>query len=125
MSWELQLSAIDHDLVIRDGTFRLVNGAQEVAQRVKVSLLHWRGEYFLNRLNGVPWKSILGSKMSDSSLSNILRQKILLVPGVLRIVEFSLSKVNRSYSVDVSIYVQKGPGDTSGEMITLQNISIG
>lgn len=115
MSWTLKLSSITNDLIISDGTFETVNGAAEVRQRVTVALQHLLYEYFLNVPGGMPWYTdILGSKFNNSTLSNLIRQQILSVPGVLRILNFTLTydSVNRIYRPKATIVVQRNSLDT-------------
>lgn len=125
MAWTLKLSTIDHDLVIQNGTFARINGADEVRQRVKVSMWHYRGEYFLNIPHGVPWSSLLGAKNAASDLSNVIRKAILEVPGVLQIASFTLNWIGRVYTVTTQIYVQSGPGDRTGTPVLLDGVQVG
>lgn len=94
-----------HDLLIgRQGKLLLVAGAEQVKQRIIVSLLHCWGEYFLNTLAGVPWKEIiLGGKDIKTTLS-ILRDAILAVPDVVSIVDLQARFISRGLSV--SAYVE-------------------
>lgn len=120
MSWTLKLDKFMNDLVPvsnGDGTFKFatVTGSDEVRQRVKVALMHYKEEYFLNIPSGIPWYSkILGTKGSYSYLSNLLRKAILQVPGVIRIITFDLKYVgsSRSYSITTQILVERSSGET-------------
>lgn len=126
MSWTLKLDSFTNDLKISGGKFLTVSGSDEVRQRVKVALKHYKEEYFLNVLNGVPWYSkILGTKGSYSYLSNLLRREILKVPGVIRIMTFDLkyNGSSRSYSVSTQILVQRGSGE-AGDTTTVDGIYI-
>lgn len=126
MSYTLKLDAFEHDIRIRNGKFIYVTGADEVRQRIKVALWHNWNEYFLNRPSGVPWyDGILGSKMQASTLENILRKKILDVPGVLRIINLDVSRKVRDYFLNVSVVVQRGKNDTTGSVIDLNAMRIG
>ena len=123
MSWTLKLDNLDHDLRIENGKFLRVNGSDEVRQRIKVSLWHYLGEYFLDTDNGVPWyEQLLGRKIDADIVSTIIRRQILLVPGVIRISSLIVQFVNvtRSYSLDTSVQVQAGPG----ELASTQNINM-
>ena len=131
MSYTLKLDHFEHDIRIVDGKFERISGANEVCQRVKVALWHYLGEYFLNRESGIPYYSkrndaqgILGSKMSQQTVYNIFRSKILAVPGVLRVKNANITKIGRNYYYSCSIVVAPGADGTNEEM-TIQNISIG
>lgn len=126
MSYSLRLDTFSHDLMIRDGHFVRVQGADEVRQRIKVALYHHHNEYFLNRPGGIPWyTSVLGSKMKDTQIINLIRQKTQRVPGVIQIMDISLTRSGRDYIVEVKALVQNGPGDTQGGLITVSGISVG
>jgi len=126
MSWTLKLGAITHDLVIgNDHKFTLISGSDQVRQRVKVALMHYEGEYFLNVKNGIPYyTTLLGSKNS-SLLSNTLRKKILAVPGVLRILDFSLviERSTRAYTPTITIVVEKNINEIS-DYVTINGLYI-
>ena len=89
MTWGISLDY--HDLVVdTGGTLLKVYGAEEVRQRILVSLLHHWEEYFLNVPAGVPWyQLILGSK-DKKMVETILRRRVLEVPGVASILDFQL-----------------------------------
>jgi len=126
MSWTLKLDPINHDLKISSGKFLKTFGAEEVRQRVKIALYHYFGEYFLNVQKGVPWHTeILGAKNGRDVLSNIIRKKILEVPGVIRIINFSLTYTvsTRSYSITSNIMVRKNSSDST-DYLTVDGIYV-
>lgn len=104
-----------HDLSIIGGKFRTVYRAEEVKQRILVTLLHYWGEYFLNTQDGVPWyEVILGSK-NRKNVELILRRIILEVPGVIGIVGFKIlssDTVPRGIDVYVDVEVESGTETT-------------
>lgn len=84
---DLLLDPSSHDLVLVDGD--LVLGA-DVAQAVKIRLLFVRGEWFLNRLQGVPYfEQIFVKNPNLSHVSAIFRKTILDTPGVNELTSFS------------------------------------
>lgn len=132
MAYTLKLDTFSHDLTIKNGHLVRVSGADEVRQRIKIALWHYFNEYFLNRPNGLPYYqqknagiSILGSKMSRQTIYNIIREKILSIPGVLAIKNAQITKSGRDYYYSCSVTVQRGPADGGIQDITIQNISIG
>lgn len=126
MSYSLRLDAFSHDLKISGGHFVRVQGADEVRQRIKVALYHHHNEYFLNRPGGIPWYSrILGSKMKETQIINLIREKTQRIPGVIQIMDISLTRSGRDYMVEIKALVQKGPADTQGGLITVSGISVG
>lgn len=132
MAYTLKLDTFSNDLQIRQGKLVRLSGADEVRQRVKVLLWHYLSEYFLNRPGGMPYYksnpsviSILGSKISSQTLYNIMREKIMSVPGVLRLTNANISKQGRNYFYSCQILVQRGPGDKEGESVMIQSLEIG
>lgn len=116
MTWTLRLSNLSGDLSISGGRFLTINGADEVAQRVRLALHHVQGEYFLNTPAGIPWDTeILGQKYDGARISAILRRAILQTPGVLRIRSFAVTFDNtaREFTVTSQIEVQAGPNETA------------
>lgn len=108
MTMSLALDPITHDLKILPGArgIQYVAGADETIQRIKVTLLHFYGEYFLNILNGVPWfELILGGK--DYRLAEaILRQAVLKVPGVVSLLKLDARFSLRELSIDMVVGVE-------------------
>ena len=90
------------DLYLENGTVRLTETlAETVAQTVRVSLLLFKGEWFLDPTQGVPyWQSILGIKTPISIVNQIFRTAILAVTGVKSLDSFNLvTAADRSASL--------------------------
>lgn len=82
---------------------------QTVAQRLRIRLLTFQEEYFLDTTYGVPYfQRILGKKASKASVDLIFQQQILLERGVKEIVSFSSTFQNRQYSLSFSVKVNSG-----------------
>lgn len=61
----------------------LVDGAQRVAQQIKVTLLTWLGEWFLDTTFGVPYlERIMVKSPSRAQIESVIRSKVKNVPGV-------------------------------------------
>jgi hypothetical protein len=86
----------NHDLSIRSGSLVIAAQAEEVRQRVLITLLHHWQEYFLNVPAGLPWyEFILGNK-DHKLVGQLLRKTILKVPGVYSVINFQLDFTNAS-----------------------------
>lgn len=82
---------------------------QTVAQRLKIRLLTFRGEWFLDTEYGVPyWQQILGLKTPKSSLDQIFQEQVLAENGVKEITSFSSTFQNRQYSASFRVKVSTG-----------------
>ncbi|WP_454703461.1 hypothetical protein [Achromobacter pestifer] len=86
MALDLALAS-DHDLdVDLLGRASFVDGADRIAQQVKVTLLAFMGEWFLDTTFGVPYlEDILVKAPDRASIEGILRARIRAVPGVERV----------------------------------------
>ena len=105
MTWSLLLDNTRKDIVIANGTFTLVTGFDEIRQRIEITLQHFFGEYFLNILDGTPWyESILGQSADAGTINTLLRNRVLSVPGVVRIDRLvaSFDGTTREYSVTMT-----------------------
>jgi hypothetical protein len=111
MTWALDPSS--NDMVIdADGKFQIVTGAYEIRQRILVTLLHDYQEYFLDTPAGTPWYEIILGSKDLTTVSAILRQIVLSVPGVQSIVDFNIGMSNRNVTVSISVEVTVGVGGT-------------
>lgn len=109
------------DLRIQDGSLVTVYGAEEVRQRIIISLQHYWGEYFLNIEDGVPWyELILGSK-DKRMVELILRQAVMAVPGVIGIDTFKTIYESGGLTIDLIAEVENfnGSSDTIELNITM------
>jgi hypothetical protein len=116
MDFKLETSLISpnyHDIIWNNGPLTKEYTTQPltetVAQRLKIRLLTFLGEWNYNTAYGVPyWQRILGKKTSKSSVDLIFQQQILAEDGVKEIVAFSSSFANRQYSLSFSVRVVTG-----------------
>lgn len=83
---------------------------QTVGQRLKIRLLTFKDEWFMDTTYGCPWwQRLLGVKQtSKASADLIFQQQILLEPGVKEIVSFESTFVNRKYSLTFKVRVVTG-----------------
>lgn len=104
----------DWDIVWRNGPLRKEETTQPltetVSQRLKIRLLTFMGEWFLDTTYGVPyWQRLLGIKQrSKAAIDLILQQQILEESGVKEIVSFNSTFQNRQYSLSFSVKVVTG-----------------
>jgi len=113
MTWSLQEGSA-HDLSIKGGTLSKVDGAEEVMQRILITLQHHWQEYFLNVQAGLPWDElILGSK-NKAMVESLIRRAVLGVPNVSSIISLqavwpSSQEVRRlDIYIDVEVITLRG-----------------
>jgi hypothetical protein len=110
---DILLDEVTHDVVWNNGPltkeFTTQPFTQTVAQRLKIRLLSFKSEWFMDINYGVPyWQEILGLKPSKARVDRILQQQILLERGVKEIVSFSSTLINRQYSLKFQVKVLSG-----------------
>jgi hypothetical protein len=82
---------------------------QTVAQRLRIRLLSFQEEWFLDQEYGVPYfQRVLGMKPTKSAIDLIFQQEILDVRGVREITFFSSTLQNRIYSLSFRVRVVTG-----------------
>jgi hypothetical protein len=133
MSYDLALNRLDHDLVFHEvdvvkakpiGPQPLnysqvtkysiwpINDADKVAQQIKINLLSFLGEWFLDVTYGVPYlEEILVKNPRMASVETILRSHISSVPDVIRIDHLGLSwdRQKRYLFVEFACTTNLGP----------------
>jgi hypothetical protein len=130
MSYDLALNRLDHDMVfhtmpnptvkptphsnsnIVKYTIWPISGADKVAQQIKMNLLTFLGEWFLNVTYGVPYlEDILVKNPRMASVETILRQHISSVPDVIRIDNLGIdwNRQDRILFVEFTCTTNLGP----------------
>lgn len=111
------------DLLFVNGTCPVTDENRlTVAQRLRIRLLTFLGEWFLDTTYGVPYWTILGRKTSKSVVDRIFQTEILKEQGVLEILEFnSALNSNRQYSMSFRVRTDKNQ-DT--DVITIDGVGI-
>lgn len=108
------LASLDyHDIVWNNGPltqeFTTQPFTQTVGQRLKIRLLTFREEWFMDTEYGVPyWQQILGHKNKKESVDLIFQQEILKENGVKEIISFDSTFENRIYSATFQVKVVNG-----------------
>lgn len=99
-----------HDLLFKDGKLVLVSGANLVAQRIKVTLLTFLGEWFMDTTIGVPYlEKVLVKPADKAKLENIFRKKILSVQDVKKVnnINTSINRIERHLIVEFEAETEK------------------
>jgi hypothetical protein len=99
---DLHLDPLTHDLVVTGGDLEL---AIDAAQAVKIRLLFFRDDWFLNRAIGVPYfDQVFVKNPRAEHLAAIYREEIAATPGIVRVddVNVSIAPQTRRLSVDWS-----------------------
>lgn len=104
---DLLLDPVTHDIVWSNEALHVTKTPQEVvAQRLKIKLWTFQGEWFLNAALGIPYfQSILGKGRLKTSIDAIFQQAILSDPDVVEIIEYgsSLHVDTRSFKMEFRV----------------------
>jgi hypothetical protein len=102
-----------------------IDGADKVAQQIKITLLAFLGEWFLNTAFGVPYlEEILIKNPRMASVEVILRNAITNVPNVISIDSFTLfwDRQKRILSVEFACSTDLGPIKESVKLEVLPRV---
>ena len=115
---DIALHANDHDILIKDGDFLLIDNAERVAQQIKVKLLTFLGEWFLDTTLGVPYLEYIRVKQPNQELiKQILSEQILSVDDVK-----SLNALELDYQVKVRTLIINYEVSTEYGLITRKEV---
>lgn len=106
----------DHDIDIQSNNFQLIEEtSKSIRQKLIIKLLTFKGEWFLDVNEGVPYyQSILGKNRSKETIDAIFKSKILSTEGIAEI-EFFRSNITpaREYVLQFTARTDEGiPLDT-------------
>lgn len=115
---DIALNANDHDILIKDGDFLLIDNAERVAQQIKVKLLTFLGEWFLDNTWGVPYlEYILVKQPNQDLIKQILSEQISSVDDVK-----SLNALELDYQVKVRTLIINYEVSTEYGLITRKEV---
>lgn len=115
---DIALHANDHDILIKDGDFLLIDNAERVAQQIKIKLLTFLGEWFLDTTWGVPYlEYILVKQPNQELIKQILSEQISSVDDVK-----SLNALELDYQVKVRTLIINYEVSTEYGLITRKEV---
>lgn len=107
----------NHDLLIRDGRLVLVEGANQTAQQIKIALLTFFGEWFMDTSIGLPYLSdVLIKNSAQTKLESIIRFEILKVKNVAKIKSLKLVINRKERILNIQFEVQTSRGSIKDEI---------
>lgn len=99
---QIKLDTGTHDLDFTGGNFTLIEGADEIAQKLRVRYQFFKGEWFLDQRVGVPYfQTIFVKGVPETVIRTTMVNVALTTPGVANVedYEFSLDAVTRAASI--------------------------
>ena len=119
---DLRLTADTWDLDIQVGDILLVSAHEDVIQHIRQRLLAFRGEWFLDLAEGLPWfEEILGKPQNIETVEALLKERIQGSPGVDELTAFAISPVDtQERAIRVDFSVRMVSGETLSSSLELQ-----
>lgn len=107
----------ENDIAFDNADVPLVTDEErlDVAQRLRIKLQTFLGEWFLNIENGIPYyQRVYRKGVRKSEIDLLFQAAILEEPDVLAITEFNstLDNASRHYSMNFRVRVASGETDT-------------
>lgn len=121
MSLDLKLDPLTHDLEYTDYDLVITDEKEQLIQNLKIRLLFFLGEWFLDVTRGVPYfEEILIKNPNQARVESILKEQILETENVNEMLEFNLNydNINRVLSVRFSVDTTFGIIDLTEELPT-------
>lgn len=101
--YDIALSNKTHDITIKNNDFMLISNAERVAQQIKIALLEWQGEWFLDSRDGVPYlEYILIKNYNLYHIRSVLISAITGVDGVNSVESLTASVDNQNRILTVT-----------------------
>lgn len=111
----------DGDLDFTGGNFTLLEGSDEVRQKLQVRFGFFKGEWFMDARLGMPYfQDIMGKGQDLATIRAYFQKAAITCPGVASVGNFlvELAAATRALSVDFEAVTDTGEAlDFSGEYI--------
>jgi len=114
-----------HDIAFINGDLVPIDGLAAIEQEIRISLLMWKGEWFLDRSIGTDYLGrILGRQpqiLRDAEIKRVIND----VEGVVEIIEYttSVNRITRSLAVSFTATTEYGEVESSLPLGTVTRIT--
>lgn len=108
---DLKLDKNTHELVIENGDLQFVTGLDYIAQKLKIKLLYFFGEGFLNTTIGIKYHEVVFVKNPNITLlDSLYKLAISEVPGFIELLEYDsdFDIPNRSFTLSFKALTDSG-----------------
>jgi hypothetical protein len=109
---DLELDEQTHDLKLTNGDLTVISGLDATAQRLKIALLLFLGEWFLDERVGVPYYDRVFVKNPNQSVINSMFRKIILSDQAVTVIneyEFTIDPSTRAARLTFKADTIDGP----------------
>jgi hypothetical protein len=101
----------NHKLVHNVTRFALVTGVHATAQRLKIALLHFKGEWFRDESAGTDYRGAIVGKNTDLARRAEIRRRCLSVPGIRSVQSMTFKLDSKTRKLSVRIFAVADSGD--------------
>ena len=103
----------NNDLDFSTGGLVIVTSTEAIAQKVKIRLQFFLGEWFLDTRLGVPYfQQVFVKNPKISTLQTIFRGVVVNTPGIDRVEQFSLALDPATRKLTVTFLAKTAAGET-------------
>lgn len=115
--YDLKLNS-SHEIDISDSNdFQVVEGIDRVYQQIKVRLLTFLGEWFLDDRVGIPWiEDILIKNPNSSHIKAMIYDQIVEVEGVKEVISIDIYFETKEREMNIQFKVSTTYGELKGEV---------
>lgn len=115
---DILLDSNSHDLDTSGYTLHISSGLAATAQRIKIRLKMFLGEWFLDTAAGVPYYEDILVKNPDLNLVKAdLQQQILTTPEVIELLSFDMQLINQTRTLNVTFAASTTSGLVEDELV--------
>lgn len=118
---DLKIDKDTGDLVIENGDLVQVSGIDAIAQAVRQHLSFFKGEWFLDEEEGLPYfEEVLVKNPNLAAIQDVFRKEILSIAGILEVQSLTLAYVGATRTLKVSFRASTDLGElTQTEELSL------
>jgi hypothetical protein len=109
----------NNDILVRNGRLAIVENSEEAVQHVRTRLQFYTAEWFLDLSAGTPWlQEIFVVPTNLNNIESIIKTRIVLTPGILKLSEFSTAAGNANLrGINISFKAETTYGSVVAEEI--------
>lgn len=108
---DLKINELTGDLELTSGDVSLTTGSDSIDQHIRSNIRAFRGEWFLNLDDGVPYfQEVFKKNQSPAVVDAIFKEAILKTTGVIELTEFEINydTDKRKLILDFSVNTVEG-----------------
>lgn len=108
---DIKLDEDTGDISFTDGESTVTSiGAEDLAQRIRIRLNTFQGEWFMDNTLGIDWfNRVMGKNRSKMAVDALIQEAILEEPDALQIIAYSSSiSSDRRFSCSFRVRTENG-----------------